>query len=244
MGDPQWTGPLCIVSKVTGYASSGQRGYFDVQIARDFRVKITCASSPNFGCLLVNLRWVVNAQKQYETSKNNASLSSSMPYDYAQLAKALQQVFPDIDVPQQDALVVANWRVAVDPRLRLLLPLVTGADPGAFSTVSGLPGPACSEFKHCLVTWWVSLFPAISPSELDPIAIELTGDFQTLTYGIAVSAVTAPESGIGCICRLRRQLARLSDRLDHATKTCYDAAASATQSSRLARPRGASSITT
>ena len=67
MGLPE-TWPLCIVSKVTGYAGSGKRGYFDVQIARDFRVKITCASSPNFGCLLVNLRWVVNAQKQYETS--------------------------------------------------------------------------------------------------------------------------------------------------------------------------------
>ena len=39
---------------------------------------------------------------------------------------------------------------------------------------------------------------------------------QTLTCGIAVSA-TAPESGMGCICRLRRQLARHSDRLGSLT---------------------------
>ena len=43
-----------------------------------------------------------------------------------------------VDVPQQDALVVANWRVAVDPRAAALA-LVTGTDPGVFSTVSGLP---------------------------------------------------------------------------------------------------------
>ena len=74
--------------------------YFGVQIARDFRVKITCASSPNFGCLLFNLKWEINREKQTKQAEINASLSFLMPFDNAQLAKALEQVFPDIDVPQ------------------------------------------------------------------------------------------------------------------------------------------------
>ena len=71
--------------------------------------------------------------------------------------------------------------VAVDPACVAALAFGDGDGAGRLFHVSGRPDPACSEFKHCLVTWWLSLFPAISPSELDPIAIELTGDLQTLT---------------------------------------------------------------
>ena len=48
----------------------------NVQIARHFRVNITCAISPNFGCLLFDRRWEINTEKQTKQA-NSLSLSLS-----------------------------------------------------------------------------------------------------------------------------------------------------------------------
>ena len=49
----------------------------NVQIARHFRVNITCAISPNFGCLLFDRRWEINTEKQTKQA-NSLSLSLSL----------------------------------------------------------------------------------------------------------------------------------------------------------------------
>ena len=101
---PPGTAPKPCQNPLLGWSVNFVFEGFDVQIARDFRVKITCASSPNFGCLLVNLRWEVNAQQQSETSKK----FRKPPLLCMQLEKALKQVFPDLVVPHRDSLVVSN----------------------------------------------------------------------------------------------------------------------------------------